>query len=237
MADDQLPLVNKHPEQCQKIYRIGSEQAPLLVIDNFVNLPENLIDYAAGIPFKPIGQFFPGIRAPAPANYRQFLVASAGQEIASFFGLEGRELKLSLCHYSLVTTPRNRLSMMQRIPHFDSVEPTGLASVHYLFRGEQGGTAFYQHRKTGFESIDESRKVEYLRSLEAENGGPNLPQSDFINGDTALFTQIHKQDAAFNRIVIYRRNSLHSGAIPSEFLPDPNPRTGRLSINSFIDTV
>lgn len=52
---------------------------------------------------------------------------------------------------------------------------------------------------------------------------------------TDLFEQIAKQDGAFNRMLVYRRNSLHSGCIESGFVPDPNPSTGRLSINSFID--
>ena len=56
-------------------------------------------------------------------------------------------------------------------------------------------------------------------------------------GGTAPFEQINKQDGIFNRILIYRRNILHSGCIDKDFIPDPNPLTGRLSINSFIDVL
>ena len=59
----------------------------------------------------------------------------------------------------------------------------------------------------------------------------------YINGDTALFEQIAKEDGVFNRMLVYRRNSLHSGCIDKNFAPDPNPATGRLSINSFMDLV
>jgi hypothetical protein len=38
-------------------------------------------------------------------------------------------------------------------------------------------------------------------------------------------------------MLVYKRNSLHSGSIPPDFVPDPNPATGRLSINSFIDAI
>jgi hypothetical protein len=38
-------------------------------------------------------------------------------------------------------------------------------------------------------------------------------------------------------MLVYRRNSLHSGCIAKGFVPDPNPLTGRLSINCFIDAV
>ncbi|MFL6577360.1 MAG: DUF6445 family protein, partial [Povalibacter sp.] len=89
----------------------------------------------------------------------------------------------------------------------------------------------------GFEYIDESRRDPYLKTLETEREGQNAPGPSYINGDTALFEQIAKQDGVFNRILIYRRNSLHSGSINPDFVPDPNPATGRLSINSFLDVV
>ncbi|HEV8329874.1 MAG TPA: DUF6445 family protein [Steroidobacteraceae bacterium] len=57
----------------------------------------------------------------------------------------------------------------------------------------------------------------------------------YIDGSTDLFEQIAKQDGVCNRMLVYRRNSLHSGCIEARFVPDPNPSTGRLSINSFID--
>jgi hypothetical protein len=38
-------------------------------------------------------------------------------------------------------------------------------------------------------------------------------------------------------MLVYRRNSLHSGCIAKGFVPDPDPLTGRLSVNCFIDAV
>jgi hypothetical protein len=142
-----------------------------------------------------------------------------------------------MCHYSLVTTPPEQLEMIQRVPHVDSVQGNGLASVHYLFRENHGGTAFYRHRKTGFEYVDESRRDIYFKSLQDEMNGPDAPGSGYINGDTPLFAQVAKQDGLFNRILFYRRNSLHSGCIDRNFIPDPNPLSGRLSINCFLDVV
>ena len=64
-------------------------------------------------------------------------------------------LTLSMCDYSLVSTPAQELAPPQRIPHVDSLAKSGLATIHYLFKANLGGTAFYRHRRTGFESIDE----------------------------------------------------------------------------------
>jgi hypothetical protein len=180
-------------------------------------------------------RFYPGIRAQAPLSYQQILSSALRPLLVEFFNLPDRPVRFSMCHFSLITTPASELSVIQRIPHIDSLEPNGLAAVHYLFKTDLGGTAFYRHRKTGYEYIDESRKLSYFQSLESENDGPNMPVPSYINGDTPLFEQIAKQDGQFNRALIYRRNSLHSGCLSENFIPDANPLTGRLSINSFID--
>lgn len=214
---------------------IGEEKAPLLVIDNFIANPQSLVEQAVHRKYEPPKLAFPGIRALAPQDYQQFLLNELGPTIINHFELECRKLRFTMCHYSLVTVPPEKLSMVQRIPHVDSFDSNGLATVHYLFHQKLGGTAFYRHRKTGYEIIDESRKLDYFRSLEAENDGPNMPGPEYINGDTPLFKQVGKQEGVFNRLVVYRRTSLHSGCIDRDFVPDPNPQTGRLSINSFID--
>jgi hypothetical protein len=117
------------------------------------------------------------------------------------------------------------------------VAKNGLATIHYLFQKDLGGTAFYRHRSTGFETVDESRRDQYFAILQEQIRGPDSPAQGYINGDTALFEQIAKQDGLFNRMLVYRRHSLHSGCIAPDFVPDASPLTGRLSINSFIDWV
>jgi hypothetical protein len=117
----------------------------------------------------------------------------------------------------------------------DSLPRDGLASIHYLFTKNLGGTAFYRHRHTGFEYVDETRWDTYFKCLQRESDGPDSPGPAYINGDTTHFEQIAKEDGVFNRMLVYRRNSLHSGCIGPDFVPDANPLTGRLSINSFLD--
>lgn len=224
-----------HPDFQVNQYSIGREGAPLVVVDNFLQNAEQLVDMAASKLFGPTIRLYPGIRASAPLSYQNFFSEKMQSVLADAFGRPNRPLQFSMCHFSLVTTPADKLHLLQRIPHVDSFGMNELAAIHYLFKANHGGTAFYRHKKTGFEFVDESRKVTYFRSLESENDGPNIPQPQYINGDTALFEQIGRQDGVFNRLLIYRRNSLHSGCISKEFIPDPNPRTGRLSINSFIE--
>lgn len=228
-------ILRLHPQLRIQKLTIGNERAPLIVIDDFIAEPEKLIRRAASRPFTPQGAYYPGIRAEAPLGYQLLFERDLRSMLFEYFELEGRAFKFTMCHYSLVTMSPDKLSFLQRIPHIDSVNRNGLASVHYLFRGNQGGTGFYRHRKTGFEYVDESRRDVYFKTLEEENKGPHAPAAGYIDGDTPLFERIGEQEGVFNRILIYRRNSLHSASLGKAFVPDPNPLTGRLSINSFID--
>ncbi|MBC3766193.1 DUF6445 family protein [Neptunicella marina] len=225
-------------DEC-KVSRLhyGDENLPMLVFDNFIAQAPAMIEDAASCHFEANSPFYPGIRAKAPMQFAQLLLQQVSQHQDHFWGEQQLKLGLSVCHYSLVTTPPNQLKLLQRIPHFDAVEPQTLAAVFYLFHDNQGGTAFYRHRKTGYEFIDESRRIEYFQSLESENGTDNIPKASdgYINGDTALFEQIHHQPGLFNRMIVYRRNCLHSGVIPAHSNFSADPRNGRLSISSFID--
>lgn len=216
---------------------IGREGSPLLVIDNFVSRPDELVRWAASKLFIDTGRSFPGIRARAPLSYRKFIQDEVRDVLAEFFHLQGRTVQFPMSHYSLVTSRPEDLEPVQRIPHVDSVRGNGLASIHYLFREGYGGTAFYRHRATGYEYVDETRQGMYFRTLQAELHGPDSPPPAYINGDTPLFEQIARQDGVFNRALFYRRNSLHSGCIGKDFVPVADLRGGRLSINCFLDFV
>ncbi|WP_129775614.1 DUF6445 family protein [Peristeroidobacter soli] len=228
-------ILDLHPQLRIQKLTLGREGAPLVVIDNFVAEPERLVKKAATAQFASGGQYYPGIRVKAPPSYEHFMVTRLPALVGEHFGLTSPSLRLSMCHYSLVTTPAAELTLLQRLPHVDSLAPEGLATIHYLFTAKHGGTAFYRHRATGYEYLDRERGPVYSRALDSECAGPDRPSLEYINGDTALFEEIARAEGVFNRVLVYRRNSLHSGSIDRAFVPDPNPRTGRLSINCFVD--
>jgi hypothetical protein len=205
------------------------------VIDQAVADPDRLVRKAAGGHFTPQGTLFPGLRIRAPLSYEAFLEQLLRPLLAPHFGLPaGGRFAFPMCHYSLVTLPPDRLAFLQRVPHVDSVQGNGLATMHYLFRGDWGGTAFYRHRATGFESVDESRQAGYFATLEQESRREQVADG-YIRGDSPLFERIDAADGVFNRLVVYRRNSLHSGDIDNARIPPADALAGRLSINSFID--
>jgi hypothetical protein len=227
--------MNPHPAMRINKLALGAEGAPLLVIDQLLAEPERLVEAAARTEFADQGSMFPGLRAAAPLSYRSLLESVLNPLLRDCFGLAPGRFDFPMCHYSLVAQPPAQLRFLQRVPHIDSVGADGLATVHYLFHGDWGGTAFYRHRSTGFESVAAARGETYFRELERESHGDAAARAGYIDGDTALFERIASVDAAYNRLIVYRRNCLHSGNIDSTRVPPADPLTGRLSINSFID--
>ncbi len=214
--------------------RQGNEQQPVVVIDDFAPDPEILIERAARLPYGPMGRAFPGVRAKTEVEVLAPMFRRIEPVIGEVFGVtEGMERIAS--YYSLVTTPPSQLQLLQRLPHFDGVGAVCLAMVHHLSRAETGGTAFYRHRSTGFETITAERLPRYNQAVSLELARLGQPPAQYVSGDTALYEQIALHEARFNRLILYRGTTLHSAQIPADAALSADPRCGRFSINTFIE--
>ncbi|MDN4501974.1 DUF6445 family protein [Alteromonadaceae bacterium BrNp21-10] len=230
------PAIILHPKMSISTEYVGRDKQPLLVIDNLLANAAEVKSYAQHLAFVADGVYYPGIRVNAPLAYQQAILSGLLSTLIDTFALTCSAMQFSLCQYSLVTTPPEQLQMAQRIPHMDSIAEQELAMIHYLWDEGYGGTSFYRHKKTGYEYIDRQRQANYFAVL-GEQGQvvDNLPPAEYINGDTLLFERVKSWPARFNRALIYRKTSLHSGDIAKDFKSDSNPLTGRLSINSFLE--
>ena len=228
-------MIAAHASMSVQRVALGQEQAPLLVIDNLLADPENLVELAAGKLFGDDNTHYPGSRAKAPLSYQQFVLDQFRGLFGEVFGLPAAQLRFTSCHFSLSTLPPEMLYHLQCIPHIDSLRGNQLAFVHYLFKRDLGGTAFYRHRHTGFEVITPEREAAYFQRVAEEKTGPDKPPRGYIDASTALYERIHAEAGVFNRMLVYRRNSLHSGSIAAPLAIDANPRTGRLTLNGFIE--
>lgn len=226
---ERVPMIAPSPT----IGRIGHEREPILIIDGFSSDPETLVEQAAHETYRPLGPHYPGVRAPLAAQYLSERMDLLQRLLADVFGLQDGANLLE-CNFSLVTTPAAGLQPLQRLPHFDSTDPGRLAVLHYLCGPEGGGTAFYRHRTTGFETVSASRMEDYALHLndEIERRGP--PPAGYIQGDTPLFEQTYRVKAVFNRLVVYRGWTLHAGLVPEGHPLSADARTGRLTINTFL---
>src|SRR3954447_4568656 len=85
--------------------RIGREQAPLVVVDNLVADPEDLVNVAASKQFGAVASYYPGVRAKVSLSYQQFILEQLRGVFAEEFAFESGAVRFTACHYSHVTTP------------------------------------------------------------------------------------------------------------------------------------
>jgi hypothetical protein len=213
----------------------GHERQPVLIVDNYARDPEGLVTYAAKeAQFAPSPALYPGIIARIPDAYCESLLNGLGEKIGEMFDVKPETAYLTNCFFALATYPPQQLHYRQRIPHVDEYGPGVIAMVHYLCDSTRGGTGLYRHRATGYESLtkEQHQHMQSLIAQEVANQGPFPPQ--YVGADTPLFEQTLCMDARFNRLVIYRGSILHSMVIDHNTRLDPNPRVGRLTINTFL---
>ena len=211
---------------------IGEEAEQLVTIDGFAPDPAALRAAAIAASFGPAGEHYPGIRAALPPGYfrdRLPLIASAlGRNFGRF-----RRIHVIDASFSIVTTPPSALSVKQRLPHVDAFGRERIALIHYLSPDGGAGTAFYRHRATGYETIDDARAPTYFETLDRELGDGAVP-TGYIASDTALFAQTKRVEAHYDRALLYRSCLLHSGAIASDAVLSPDPARGRLTVTAFL---
>ena len=210
---------------------IGHEQEPVLQVEAMVARPGELVDAAAASAFAPAsGQAggYPGLRAPAPVDYVDTVVQALTGPIAEVFGLGPvRPLRVD-CAFSLVTLGADQLVPAQRAPHVDTTDGWQFAILHYLCAPDFGGTAFYRHRATGFETLTAERTAAYRDARAHEGFAPG-----YVGDGEPWFERTAELAADFNRLVVYRSRLLHSGRILSPQRLSADPRRGRLTANIF----
>lgn len=221
-------------DACVELARFGGESQPLLTVEHALAGPEAVVAIAARHSYRPIGPFYPGVRAAVSPEVAMPLIRPLLPTIDEAFELD-RPPVFRECFLSLVTARPDELAPIQRLPHFDGTEHQRLAVLLYLDSAERGGTGFYRQRDTGFESVGTKRLDAYRAELGRGIARHGLPSGGFIAGDTPLFERINRVTGRFNRMIVYRGNTLHCADLAPDFVPDPNPATGRLTLNLFLD--
>ncbi|MFT4089765.1 MAG: DUF6445 family protein [Asticcacaulis sp.] len=212
--------------------RIGREQQPLLIIDNVLQNPQDMVDLAGLASFsKPQNSAYPGLNAEAPPAYARALAEALRPLMSQGFGLLPKGTLRFFSFMGLTTMGASEMRPIQRIPHFDSTDPYRLAVVHYFCDPAFGGTGFFRHQSTGFETVTADRVAMFDRQMseELKQGVPEV----YTGLKTPYFEPLDKVDAAFNRLIVYRNNCFHAALLGGATLSD-DPRKGRLTVNSFI---
>ncbi|WP_443747363.1 DUF6445 family protein [Asticcacaulis solisilvae] len=224
-----------NPAARVNLRRIGRELNPVIVIDDvFVDSDaEALADHAAAADWAPPETtYYPGVNAALPPAYLQTLAPVLRPTFARGFGLPVDARLNAYGFFALATWGLERFGPLQRIPHYDQPNPKSLAMVHYLCKGQGGGTAFFRHHATGYESIDAVRREGYMLTVADEIERDNQLLINFAGPDTPNYEMVDRVEMRFNRIVLYQSNILHCALFDGAVLSD-DPRTGRLTANTF----
>lgn len=214
-----------------RVERIGREGEPVVVIDDFAADPDALRAAAAEQAFAADGTYYPGVKAPVTDSWFDACGATLVAVLRDVFGY-GPAGVSGGAWYQLVTTPPAALSLVQRLPHVDATAPDRVALVHMLTRDDHGGTGFFRHRATGFETITPARGPSFQSALSAETAR-TPPAAAYLADGAPWFERIAAVAPAYNRAVIYRSRLLHCGLIAADAPLSADPRAGRLTVGGF----
>lgn len=208
----------------------------LVTVPDFLEAPETAIAAAVLQDFAKITPQYPGVRAALPEPVQRAWTAALSPLLSAHFGPAPRGWAMQ-GWFSLVTTPPGELLPMQRLPHVDGTDPAQVAMMLYLHRTGHGGTAFFRHLSTGFESLTAGDYPRYAAAVQAEYGRTGLPPAAYPTDGSPHFARTHAVAGHFNEAVFYRGNILHSGVIDNAAPLSADPREGRLTINAFFRPV
>lgn len=207
-----------------------------VVIDDALANPQGVVDWACTQTFETPRYPYPGLVHDLAGAMVLGVADCFAQYARSLLGARRtQELNVRL---SLITTPPADLLPIQWMCHRDRFEihrPETLfaAGVLYLFHDPAlGGTSFYAPRQPAAAT---DKLVNDSQTLGAHEFGQRYGlQPSYITGSNAFFERIAMVPAAWNRLIFYDGGLFHSADVaqPARMLPDP--RQGRLTLNSFI---
>lgn len=233
MRDATIAVNPKAPLEVRAVGRAGT---PVIVIDDFaIELGEVVEQGCRSANYGPDGSsMYPGLRATLPRAYVRAVLTRIYRLLFDVYEVPPNlGMKTVNAVYSLIATPEAELQPAQRRPHFDSCRPHFLAILHYLNPGNFCDTGLFRHRATGLERMTEETSSVYLRACERQVGD----ESDvgYIKGSNEHYELYDRIEYRPNRLVAYPGSLLHSGLVDPSVDVNPDPRSGRLTANIFVD--
>jgi hypothetical protein len=240
--------------------RIGRGGIKVSVIDHVLCDPEGVAALGFAQSYaEDRSNLYPGMRAAVPEDFSTSFRAWLTPILQSNGMLERHQvIARDMSFFSVVTTASRDLLPIQCIPHYDSTDPSLFAAVIYLcdptfsgtaaaselrsgFRAVRrlraSGTAFYRHRRTGYEEITKANVSNYELALNNDLRIHGPPPKDYINGDGPLFETIFSTELKFNSAVVYPARVLHAAKIEKQFTPPKDRSEWRLTVTALLSVV
>jgi hypothetical protein len=221
-----------------EIIQIGTEQTPIIIIDDIAVDNTDVINYACTTSnfSDDTATFYPGKRYPLPQPYVIIILQAVYQVICQVYQVP---IELNLVpldnNYSLLTKTEGELKLLQCMPHFDTSAPYDFAVLHYLNPAPHGNTWFFRHIPTGYERLQDDRVDQYINSAKeyaAKNGDPI---QNYVTCSDKHYDFYYEVEYKPTRLVIYPGNLLDSTIVKTQTDIDSSPYTGRLTANMFVD--
>ena len=217
-----------NPDARVERLRIGRGGMEVIRIDGVFLDPERVaaLGFAQSYSQDP-GNLYPGFRAALPGSLavalRTWLVP-----------ILQRNIDRDTSFFSVVATASRDLLPIQSIPHYDSTDPDLFAAVIYLCDGKFPGTAFYRHRRTGYEEITRENVNDYRLALNVDMRIHGAPEREYISGDTQLFEVIFANELKFNSAIVYPGRALHAARVAKNFEPPKDQSEWRLTVTALV---
>jgi hypothetical protein len=217
---------------------VGKENIPVNIIDDFgINTADIINDACTHTQFDGVNNsYYPGIRAQLPKAYVITVLQAVYQLIAKIYKVPIHlQLKPQETYYSLITYQESDLSLVQRMPHFDTSRHYYFAVLHYLNDAPHGNTGLFRHVQTQLDRVEESNVNYYLNAAQQYIDNNGEPPQTYVTDSSEHFELYHEIEYKPNRLVIYPGHLLHSILVNCDTDIDANPATGRLTANTFIE--
>jgi hypothetical protein len=219
-----------------ELVRIGRQGIKVSLIDDVLEDPRGVaaLGYAADYE-QDRSNLYPGFRAPMPEGFSTAFRAWLAPILQRNGVLGERQtLDRDTSYFSFVATASRDLLPIQRIPHFDSADGSLLAAVIYLCDEQFSGTAFYRHRRTGYEEITKNNVSNYRLALNSDMETHGAPPNEYFAGDSTLFETLYSSELKFNRAIVYPAGVLHAARIARGFEPPRDRSQWRLTVTALL---
>ena len=222
-----------------------SDRLACAVIDDFLLNPDEAVEYACAraAEFERPERAYPGLVLPVDNRPLEAMNRFIQQELSRLFGFCRGGIEFHN-QFSLTTLQPKDFSWIQRLPHSDPRLGAGrvnFAALLYLFRdAELGGTGFYRwkdpeywQRMTARQSDDPTAGLDELRERFALFREP----ARYVTGSNEAVELLDRAPARFNRLIFYSGDVPHSAYIEHPERLTDDPRTGRLTLNGFVNAL
>ncbi|MFD2165995.1 DUF6445 family protein [Thalassotalea euphylliae] len=228
-----------NPQARFSLEKVGKERIPILIMDDLFLSPQPLLSYAKKYQehFLSATDYYPGRKLTVDRTIFGDVLGKLTPILKHKLELDD-DLKAEHAELAVTTTLPEKLKPIQMLPHFDSIGGKTFAFVYYCVDNSFGGTRFYRHLGTEFESMTSKRLPYYAPVIKQQAMTAKLHLSPQYNHqDNALFEVTSEVPFQQNRAIMYPSNCFHSGVISKLVAWQNDPLACRLTFNLLFKAV